>query len=364
MKKSKYLLLFIICLALVLTTLPFMAACAKPAPAPTPTPTPPPTPTPTPPPKPIELSFANYVPGTHPVIANAVIPWGEEVERCTEGRVKIVFYHAATLCTALETYEAVERGVADIGLSYTAYTPGRFPLADVMNLPLGSPSALVSSRIVWELYETSPEWRAEYPGVKVLWLCSCTPGVIMSTKPISSIDDLKGMKVRTPGATTSKTAEALGAIPVAMTPPEVYSSLEKGIIDAVFSPIEALLSFKLIELVTDVLTVSVYSGGGFYIIMNLDKWNSISPEDQEIIEELCDEVVGPYGKAFDDLCELAWQAGEEAGIAIYGPSPTDAAKFDELFVSLQDEWAADMEAEGLPGKKFLDEVRVLIEKYK
>lgn len=121
--------------------------------------------------KKIELRFSHFVPGRHPIQAGGFEPWAKAVEKRSAGRIKVTFYPAQTLCKAKDNYDAIVSGLADIAFASIAYTPGRFPLSEILFLPyIGSVSAQNSSRILQELYKKFPKIMAEYSEVKVLWL--------------------------------------------------------------------------------------------------------------------------------------------------------------------------------------------------
>ena len=174
----------------------------------------------------VELSYSIFFPPTHAQgIAGA--NWAKEIEKRTNGRVKINVYAGGTLAKAPETYTAVTGGIADIGMSCFAYTRGRFPVMEAVDLPLGYPDGKTATRAANEFYKKMKP--AELDDVKVLYLHAHGPGLLHTKKPVKTIADMKGLKVRSTGF-SAKVVTALGGVPVAMAQPATYEALQKGVV--------------------------------------------------------------------------------------------------------------------------------------
>ena len=209
----------------------------------------------------ITLRYAHFMPTT---TAQAVTSaqWCKEVEKRTSGRVKITFYPGSTLMPAPQTYDSIVRGIADIGWSIMSYTRGKFPLTEVIDLPLGYKSGYAATKLINAYYEKfKPK---EFDETKVLYLHAHGPGILTTKKPVYKLEDLKGMKIRSTGL-SAKIAQALGAAPVGMPITETYDALSKGVTDGVLTTVESLHQWKLAE-VTNYTTEnygSAYSTGFF-----------------------------------------------------------------------------------------------------
>lgn len=199
--------------------------------------------------KPITLTYAFFAPaGTFP--GKQMTHWAEEIEKRTDGLVKVKTFPGGTLLGAGDMYDGVLRGVADIGLSSPSYDPGRFPLTSGVALPVKFPNATVASLTLLDItMEFKP---AEYEPFKIITMFTGEPGHIQSRKPVKSLDDLKGMKLRAAG-TGVPVLKALGAAPVGMPMPQVPESVQTGVIDGTMTSREVLKDFKLAELLRYVL---------------------------------------------------------------------------------------------------------------
>ncbi len=334
------------CIILVLAALPLMTACAAPA-------------------GPVELKMSHFMSEKHPMHVKLMAPFAEEVATATEGRVKITIYSGGALGKPPDQYDSAVTGVTDIAFGLHGYTPGKFPLTSVIELPNMVTSASSGSKVVWELYEKFPEIVAEHPGVKVLTIWAHDTGQIMTTKkPIRTMDDLKGLTLRAPTASHVAMVEAWGATAVQMPISELYDSLEKGVVGGCVVPYSAIKSFNLHDVVK-YMTVGDFYVASFFLVMNLDSWEKISSKDQKIIEGLIGSRMSEIGgTAYDGGAKVGLQTAQEAGMEIYTLPAGELAKWRQALAPLYQKWVADMEAKGLPGQKVYDEAVRLAAQYK
>src|SRR3989304_5362762 len=195
--------------------------------------------------KPVELTYSIFFPAPH---KNTVLAgeWAKEIEKRTNGRVQITVFPGGTLTPADKCYDGVVKGISDIGFSVLAYTRGRFPLSEVVDLPLGSKSGYASTKLINDFYnQFKPK---EFGDVKVMYFHGHGPAIYHTKKAVRKLEDLKGMKIRCTGLAT-RIVTLLGGTPVAMPMPETYDSLSKGVVEGTLNPQEALQGFKFGEVV-------------------------------------------------------------------------------------------------------------------
>jgi TRAP-type C4-dicarboxylate transport system substrate-binding protein len=251
--------------------------------------------------KPLELSLSLVTPPKHLRNINVINPWVKMIEERTGGKVKMTVYYAAALAPPPQTFESTVSGVADISEGLVYATPGRFPLTETVMLPeLGLETSLSCSKALWQLYQTVPQLQKEWQGVKMLWLHT-TPGIKLITrkKPVRSLEDLKGLKIRVSGATAVKMGKALGFTPVSMGIGDLYLGLEKGVIDGVALPSEILVSRRLGE-VTKYVTDIDLGHDAFFVVVNENSWKGLPDDVKKVFEELSGEWAVEFtGKAWD-----------------------------------------------------------------
>src|SRR5262245_21432946 len=198
--------------------------------------------------KPIELKLSHWVSTAHIHHKTVLEPWAKMNDEQSKGRLKIMIYPGGVLGKPADHWDMVKNGIADIGWGTHNYTGGRFPLTSAADLPFIFKTSKGGSRALWELYVK--DLQKEHAGVKVLWLFHTTPfHVHTSKKPVKTLEDMVGLKMRTAGGQVAATVKHLGAVPVPIAAPDAYSALERGTVDGTMFPWEAIFSFKLHEVI-------------------------------------------------------------------------------------------------------------------
>src|SRR6267378_3110325 len=183
----------------------------------------------------IKLTFAdqNSPAGWGP--SHALTPWVKQVEEATKGRVKLEVFPSQTLIKGIDMWKGISSGIADIGWCVQGYWPEQTPLSDVMSLPfLPIKTAEQGSEVIWKLYEKFPSIQKEYGEIQPLVLHTTSPNFLItanSKKLVKTIEDLKGLKIRTLGGPPIEMAKALGASPGVLPMPDMYQALDKGVFD-------------------------------------------------------------------------------------------------------------------------------------
>jgi TRAP-type C4-dicarboxylate transport system substrate-binding protein len=298
----------------------------------------------------ITLNYSNFFPAPH---KNSVLSdqWCKEIEKRTNGRVKITYFPGGTLTPAAQTYENVIKGIADIGFSVFGYTRGRFPMISIMDNPLGYKSGVQATNLINEFYKKyKPK---ELDDVQVMYLHAHGPGILHSKKPVKTMEDLKGMKIRAQG-TVVPIVQALGGAPVGTTMPETYDALRTGVVDGAMSPQEALEGWKWGEIVkyTTQNFSSAYTATMF-VVMNKQKWASLPPDIQKIFNEVNAEWVIKQGKLWDDLDKAGYEWSKTKGHEVIALSKEEDAKWAAAVKPIYEKYAAEVQGKGLPGNEAL-----------
>ena len=208
--------------------------------------------------------------------SNALQPWIKQVEEATKGRVKIEVFPSQTLVKGPDMWRAVRSGIADIGWCFHGYWADQTPLADVITLPfLPVKSAEQASEVLWKLYEKYPAIKKEFSDTEPLLLYTTSPYFLLTTKKqVKTLDDLKGMKIRIPGGPPTEMAKALGMVPTPIPMPDMYQALDKGVVDGMGVPWEAVQGFRLYEVANNYTMVPMFTAY-FSICANKQKWASL-----------------------------------------------------------------------------------------
>ena len=299
----------------------------------------------------IKLKYTNFFPPPHP---NSVLSqaWCKEVEKRTNGRIKISYFPGNTLCPPQQAYDSVVKGIADIGQTLAAYAAGRFLLTEVLAQPLGYTSNGQPTRTATAYYQKfKPK---EFDDSQVMYIHGHGKGMFHAIKVLSSVADLKGLRIKA-NAENQPIVTTMGASPVALPISETYDALQKGLLDGILLPFEALKGWKFI----DVMKTSIPSDPMAYtapipIFMNKDKWNSISKADQQTIEKINAEWVEKQAKLWEKLEKEAEEDAIKKGVKILKPTPEENAQIVEKMKAVRDEWVKKMSAKGLPAKEAMD----------
>jgi TRAP-type transport system periplasmic protein len=307
-----------------------------------------------------QLTYSIFFPSTHGQ-AKAGESWAQEIEKGTNGRVKINVLAGGTLTPADQCFDGVVKGISDIGMSVFAYTRGRFPMIEVLDLPMGYPNGRVATRVANDFYmKFAPK---ELEGVKLLYIHAHGPGLLHTKTPVTTIEQLKGMKIRSTGL-SAKIVEALGAVPVAMPQGQTYESLQKGVVEGTFAPIETLKGWKQAEVIK---STTDCSGIGYttamFVVMNLKKWNALPADVRKVMEEVSNRWIDVHGKAWDQLDQEGREYSLSLGNKIVSLSTDENARWQKAVRPIIEEYIKDVSAKGLPAQKAVTEVENLIKQY-
>lgn len=300
------------------------------------------------------FSLSHFWPSHHIVHTDVLEALQAELDEASDGRITLDLFPLNQLGNADEQYNLAVDGSADIALSVHGYTPGKFPLTSVGDLPFVAESSEEGSKIMQQLYEEFPEIQQEHADVTPLWLFGGEQVQILSAKkPINTLEDLKGLKVRSPNPLMSEVLQALGAVPISMPMNDVYESLNKGVIDVALAGFSAVNDMKLYE-VTEHITVTNLAASSLFVVMNTNAYNSLADSDREILLNAIKDKHIETGQALDRASQDGIDKANEVGITITELSEDELNRWKEAVQPVVEKWIQDMEAQGLPGQAVYD----------
>jgi len=352
----KHKLLTLVLAAVVIMSL-VVVGCAKPAPTPAPEPAPAPSPAPTPAPspvKPIKLTIASWEPpeGT---ASEPIRQWAKELEDRSGGRIDTEITYGA-LGPPTGYYDLAVDGIADVTYASPTYTPGKFKMSEMMELPVsGEASVETMSTAFWQLYKKG-YFDEDFKDVKVIWLGELNGYHFQMGEgnDILKYNDLKGKKLRVSGAMHTKMAEAFGCNPVGMPSSEIFTSLMKGVIDGAFVPWSHIMSFRTESIIKSITEVGI-GGWEYGVFMNKKTWENLPDDIKAIIDDMSPKYTQMNGKRHDEYGEQAKALIQRAGGVVRQLSETDRNKVGDAVAPLWEEWIATKEAEGLPAREAIDD---------
>ena len=299
----------------------------------------------------VELRYSTFFPPTH-IQAKLAEAWIKEVEKRAAGKVKITYFPGGTLGKGPEIYSHVLKGITDIGFCLFAYTRGRFPVMEAVDLPLGYPTGSCATEVINKFYgKFEPK---ELEDIHLLYLHAHGPGLLHSKKPVRTMADVKGMKIRSTGF-SAKVAKALGGVPVAMGQGGAYEALQKGVVEGTLSPIEVLKGRKQAEVIKH--TTECFSVGyttGFYVVMNKKKWGALPKDVRKVMTKASEEWIPKHGAAWDESDAEGRKYTLSLGNEIIPLSPAENEKWRAAVRPVIDEFIRTSEGKGIPAKKHVE----------
>lgn len=317
----------------------------------------------------VTLKFNHIWNPTAMASVRVIQPWCDKIAAESAGKMKCQVFPAMSMGgTPPQLVDQVRDGVADLVITLPGYTAGRFPVMEVFELPFMTNSAEAGARAAWDFHHKyAPK---EFPGTKLLAIWIHDEGYVHTRdKPIKTLADFKGLKMRAPTRQTNKLLTALGATPVGMPLPAIPDAVSKGTIDGFLLPWEVIPSVKLQEMVkyhseTDPSRPALYSSV-FIFGMNQAKYDSLSPELKKVIDNNSGvNLTQQIGRVWDESQAPGRKSAVDRNNTFYMIPAAELDNWIKVSAQLNDDWVADMEKRGLPGKQMLKDARDLLAKYK
>lgn len=312
------------------------------------------------------IVVSSHSPGTHFLTAELLVQWGKDVEKASNGSLKVNVLKAP-LGTPAAQFEVARDGVADVTFGVPGYTPGRFVLAEVAGVPNIGNTAESLSVGLWRTVLKFPQMEAEFEGVKLLGLAAVSPRQFWNGKrAINSLDDFKGLKIRVSGGLDGKVAKAIGVTTILQPAGKVYELLSNGVIDGVVFPKETMKSMKLERFIKfGTLVPGGLSGAPMFLVMNQKRFDGLSKADQGAI-------MSASGEHFSKLNGPLWDTRDQAGVdhllahgaKIATASPALVKQIKAVTQGVVDGWIAEAKSKrGVDGAALLRVFREEVEKY-
>lgn len=286
--------------------------------------------------------------------------WAKEVEKRTQGKVQIKTFPGSTLLPAKNIFDGVIVGTADIGNFAMSYQPGRFPVTEAVDLPLGFTNARVASLVLYDLVaKYKPK---EFSKVKVLTVFTCPPTDFMTSSPIRSLKDIRGKELRVSG-TGVQMVKLLGGIPIAMPQSETPEAIQKGVVKGIVSSMEILKDMNFAAYCPYATDAKLFVVS-FAVVMNMKKWNALPADVKKVMEDLGREQALWTGKYVDDHVKesLAWSRQKYNHQVIKLPAK-DKAEIGRILKPIVNDYVQRVTAQGIPGNQIIGDIAQLKKKY-
>jgi TRAP-type C4-dicarboxylate transport system substrate-binding protein len=313
----------------------------------------------------VSLKVAHFLPASSNAHQNIIVPWCEKLEKDSGGELKCEIYPAMQLGgTPAQLLDQARDGVADIVWTIPTYSAGRYTKTEVFELPFMTVNAKQGSAALWQY--TQKHSLDEFRGVKPLFMHTTEGYVLHSNKPVRTMEDLRGMKIRTATRISARMVAALGATPVQMPLPQVPDAISKGVIQAALVPWEAMPATKLHEIVRFHLDVPPgaprMANSIFIFAMNQAKYDSLSARQKKAIDANSGLAASVWAgeKGFDAMVAPLSKLARDRGNTLAYLGDAEVARWRKATEDTYDDWMKDVAAKGGDGAKLLAEARAIL----
>ncbi len=295
--------------------------------------------------------------------------WCDNIARDSNNRLNCQIFPAMQLGgSPPQLYDQAKDGVADVVWTVAGYSANRFVRSQVFELPFMMTNAGATSRAAWDFVQKHA--MDEYKDVKLLAVHVHGPGVLFTkNKPITKIEDLRGMKMRGPTATVTKMLANMGATPVGMPVPQVPEALSKGVIDGAVIPYEVAPGLKVNELTkfaseTPKGSPALYTT--FFVVpMNRARYDSLPADLKAVIDKNSGRELSAFLGSTQEGNDVPGRKAfvETPGYTITQIPAAEVDRWKKATDNLDDEWVADMNKRGFNGKAMLEDALALVQRY-
>lgn len=282
--------------------------------------------------------------------------WADEVEKRTGGRVKIETGWSESFGKVAELPDLVRSGAVEMAAIAPGYYPKQMPLWNILSaVPFATTEPAITERVVWELYDTFPAMQEELKknNIKLLYIGVLNPYKFLSNKPINTIDDMKGLKIRSWGTFVPKMLEAAGAVPVNISVADAYDAFSRGTVDVQVGPVDMIVGQGWADLGKYLTHANFSSPLAACGAINLDFWNTLPKDIQDIMLQVGREHEQTIIKMLKEDEEQSTKKLTEKGVKSIEFSAVERAKWVEKSPKFMEQWSKDMDAQGIPGKEFV-----------
>lgn len=315
----------------------------------------------------VVLKVAHFLPPASPAHQKFIVPWCNKIAAESKGELKCQIYPAMQLGgTPPQLLNQARDGVADIVWTLPGYTPGRFPVSEVFELPFFTTTHEPSSRAAWDFVQKNA--LDEFKGLKPIGVWVNGPNQLhFRNKQVQTLADLRGMKVRAPSRLGNKLLAALGATPVGMPVPQMAESLSKGVIEGALIPWEVVPATKTHELTkfhAEASSGKALVTSTMIFVMNQRKYDSLSPAAKKVIDANSGRDTSAWASAQFAAADAAGrQAALARGNTVYSIEPRELTRWEAAAKPVSAEWIKEISSKGKDGQRLHDEAAALVQKY-
>lgn len=316
----------------------------------------------------VTLKLHHFLPPVSNAHAKLWVPWVNKVQTESGGRIKIDIFPSMQLGgTPPQLYDQARDGVADIVWTLPGNTPGRFPSIEVMELPfVAAKRGIPNAKATQELFDTGA-FRDEFKETRILCCWSHDHGLIHTNKAIKTMEDLKGLKLRSPTRLAGEALKALGANGIPMPLPQLPESLAQRVLDGAVIPWEVVPAVKVQELLkfhTEIAGSPTLYTASFVLAMNKAKYDGMPDDLKKVIDANSGQVVAQMaGEMWDNQAKVVEEVVRKRGNTVASIDDAEAARWRKATQPVVEAWLKSAKEKSIDGDKLLANARALVAKY-
>ena len=313
---------------------------------------------------PIELKLSYFVPQTHGWYRDWLEPWAQELSRRTNGQVRVTFFAAgSTFGNPARAYDQVVAGVTDIACGLRGVPAGRFPRSSIIEIPFMAQTANAATRALWATY---PRYlRDDYRDVKVLALHAHNAGLITTRdRQVTRLEDMRGLRLRTPSPIVSGMIQALGAVPVSLPPLDVYENIQRGTLDGAAFTWDAVAAFRIGEVTRYEFDIRSYVAS-FYFVMNQRRYDSLPENVRQAIDAISgDALIERFGDWWNRWDEPGMELARQRNHVVTTASAEERARWQQALQPTIEQQLGELERGGVPNaREIYQAMREIVARY-
>jgi TRAP-type transport system periplasmic protein len=316
---------------------------------------------------PVTLKLHHFLPPVSNGHAKLLAPWARKVEADSANRIKIDLFPSMQLGgTQPQLYDQARDGVVDIIWTVLGSTPGRFPRTEVFELPfVAAKKGVPNAKAVQEFYETAA--RDEFKDVHPICVWAHDHGLVHTNRQIKTMEDLKGLKLRSPTRLAGEALKALGANGIPLPIPQLPESLAQKVLDGCVIPWEVVPAVKVHELLKFHCEIpgspTLYTTT-FILAMNKPKYESLPADLKKAIDDNSGQFAATMaGKMWDDQAVAVEDMVRKRGNTVSAITPEEAARWRKATEPVIEAWIRQVKERNIDGAKLLEQARALVAKY-
>ena len=310
----------------------------------------------------ITLRLSHFAPANHPMSKAVSHKWIEMVEKESGGKIKFQTFYGGVLHSAKDGFKAAVNDITDITPAYVNYQPGSFHLLHVLDLPFAFPSAAVAAKVAEELYPKYFKKEYEAMGVVMANINANGSYNLFTKVPVRTLEEAKGLKIRSAGGESSDILKALGMVPVSVPAPEAYTAFQRGVVDGVAFYNTGAIAYRVSELAKSMTEVKLNNPSNSWAF-NRKTWESMPKPVQRYLYGMMRRLSMMYGIEFDDQDVLSRKKFVDSGMLIQQLPPAELARWKAAVEPLWQKFIDENEAAGRPARALVADLRSLVQKY-